>query len=268
MFIRKDKRDIKRILPYWLLLAFTAFFYGFFYWQPILDIYNYSGLGFRLERIYILRPILWFLLWSLCLAWLRRNYSAPKINIIILLLLSFQLVLNFYFYIWKAYIEKPTFREFMAAEQFEEIRKFLPETGNNFRVGCIGFYPSVANYNGFKTVDSFSAYYPLSYKQAFRKIIVEELDKNEELKDYFDNKGSALYLFDDEIGFAYRNQELLKQSVKEIHCDLNFLELKKFGVKYLFSTVKITNADEVYLKKIELKKNSKDYYDLYVYELL
>ena len=177
-----------------------------------------------------------------------------------------QISLNFYSYTFKAYSEKPTFREFMAEKQFSEIRNILPESDNNFRIGCIGFYPAVANFNGFKTVDSFSAYYPLEYKNRFRKITGKELEQNSELKEYFENKGSALFLFDDKIGRNYFDQDYIN-NIPSIHCDLDLIELRKLGVMYLFSTVEIENALQRDLQEIYKSENSEYYYRIIIYLL-
>lgn len=267
IILKKDRKSLKSIFPLWLALFLLPILYGLFYWNPILNVYNNSQLGFRFDRLYVLNPVLWFLLWSIVLGWFHQKFQNKFSKIILIVLLGLQIALNFYFYTFRTYSEKPTFHEFMAETQFTEIRKNLRETDNDFRIGCIGFYPAVANFNGFKTVDSFSAYYPLDYKNSFRKIIDNELTQNEGLKDYFENKGSALFLFDDEIGTHYTDQKYLKQNNESITCDLNLPELKKFGVKYLFSTAEVGNAKQINLQMIDYQKSEQSSYDIFVYEI-
>ena len=188
-------------------------------------------------------------------------------QVIILLLIISQIGINCVKYTLKAYNEQPTFKEFMSEKQFDEIEQKLEGNKNDFRIGCIGFFPSVANYNGFKTIGSFSAYYPVEFKEKFYKIIKPELEQNQYLKDYFINKGSALFLFDDKIEQHYYDQEYIQQNIPEITCDLNIEELKKNDVKYLFSTTKILNSNEVGLKKLYLSNEPEYYYRLYVYRV-
>ena len=267
MVLKKDRKNLKLIFPLWSALILLPFLYGLFYWNPILKLYNNFHLGFRYDRIYVLNPVLWLILWSMLLGWLVQKYQNKIFQIVIIILIAMQLCLNFYSYTFKAYSEKPTFREFMDEKQFIEIRAVLQENNNDFRVGCIGFYPAVANFNGFKTVDSFSAYYPLTYKYSFRKIIGKELEQNSELKEYFENKGSALFLFDDEIDRNYLDQDYIRENINSIQCDLNLNELRRFGVKYLFSTVKIEKAKQIDLQEIYRCKDSEYYYRIFVYLL-
>ena len=266
LIFRREKARLKTILPFLYLLLLFPVFYGLFYWQPVLDLYNLSGLGFRLERIYVLNPVVWFLLWSLLLAWLAQIFSGRIFRIVFVILIAAQLAINFQAYTWQAYFGKPSFQEFFSEKQFAAIRRSLPK--EDFRIGCVGFYPAVANFNGFKTVDSFSAYYPLEYKDKFRKIIQAKLQQNEELQEYFENKGSALFLFDDEIGLDYADQEKLKQNVRSIICELDLNELRNLNVKYLFSAMPISNAKEIGLKEIDYERRAEDYYDLHVYEIM
>lgn len=264
----KDKKWMKIIFPLWAVLIISSIFYGLFYFQPLLNIYNKVGFGFRYDRIYVLNPVIWFLLWGLLLYYLFITLKNKKLaQIVILLLIISQLGINFTKSTLKAYNEQPTFKEFMSEKQFDEIEQKLDENKDDFRIGCIGFFPSVANYNGFKTVGSFSAYYPVEFKEKFYKIIKPELEQNQYLKDYFINKVSALFLFDDKIEKHYYDQEYIKQNIPEITCDLDIEELKKFDVKYLFSTAKILNSIEVGLEKIYISDESDYYYRLYVYRV-
>jgi hypothetical protein len=265
MIFKKDRENLKSIYPLWIALILLPFLYGLFYWNPVLKMYNNSHLGFRYDRLYVLNPVLWFLLWSLLLSCLSKTYQSKIVKNVFVILVILQLSVNFHSYTYKAYSEKPTFREFMAEKQFSEIRNILPEPDNNLRIGCIGFYPAVANFNGFKTLDSFSAYYPLEYKNRFRKIIGKELEQNSELKEYFENKGSALFLFDDKIGRNYFDQDYIN-NIPSIHCDLDLIELRKLGVKYLFSTVIIENAKQINLQEVYQAANS-GYYHIIIYQL-
>jgi Protein of unknown function (DUF6044) len=259
---KKDRPIIKLIFPIWIGLIIVPILYGLFYWQPMMNLYNSLNLGFRFDRLYVFVPIIWFSLWSILLLWVTKNYKFGK-QITFLLILS-QLCINFYFYTFRAYTQHPTFNEFTSSGQFANITKVI---GNNSRVGCIGFFPAVANYNGLKTVGSFSSYYPQDFKDQFRKIIAPELQNNEELKQYFENKGSALFLFDDEIGTSYKDQEKIRL-INTIECDLNLNELKKLNVKYLLSTVRISNSDIIQLKEMLYQNSEEDYYRIFIYEIM
>jgi len=258
---KKDRSTFKVILPFWIVLIAISILYGLFFWQPLMNIYNSLNLGFRYDRLYVYIPILWFGLWSVLLFWLISNCKLGKQ--IAFILIIFQLGINFHAYTFKGFTQHPTFAEFTSEDQFTNI---IGKIEKESRIGCIGFFPAVANYNGLKTIGSFSSYYPQEYKDQFRKIIALELLKNIEMKEYFDNKGSALFLFDDEIGTDYSDQEKMKQ-INSIKCNLDLDELKKFGVQFLLSTVTISNADDIQLKEIQYNKTEEDYYNIIIYKI-
>ena len=56
-------------------------------------------------------------------------------------------------------------------------QKYTRLNKNNIRVGCNGFYPSVANYNGFKTLGAYENIYPLKFKKLYN-IIKDEIKQN------------------------------------------------------------------------------------------
>jgi len=221
-----------------------------------------------LERFYFLNPAIWYLLWGILLIEFYQIMKNKKTaQIILLIFISLQIGYCLKNSTLMAYLGKPTFKEFFSKEQFSAIEAKLEGNKNDYRVGCIGFFPSVANYNGFKTIDSFSVYYPLEFKQKFYEIIKDELKQNPEVEDFFQNWGIHVFLFDDKIAKYYYDQDYIKQNIREIKCDLNIEELGKFKVKYLFSTAEISNAEKIGLEEICKSNDSKFYYRFFVYEI-
>ena len=86
-----------------------------------------------------------------------------------------QILLNTYSYTYKAYVGEPSFKQFFSTEQFQEIINELDIDKKSARIGCIGFYPSVANYNGLKTLGAYENIYPLEFKNTFYEIIKVEI---------------------------------------------------------------------------------------------
>src|SRR5699024_9806710 len=82
-------------------------------------------------------------------------------------------------------------------------KSYIGKETDTYKVGSAGLYPSIALYNGFYCIDGYSNNYSLEYKHEFRKIIENELNKNESLKAYFDDWGNRCYLFSSEIPFQY-----------------------------------------------------------------
>jgi len=268
LFFYRKFRHLKLILLLWTFLLFSSFIYGIYYYQPFLDFYNKLEIGFRLERFYFLNPAIWYLLWGILLIEFYQIMKNKKTaQIILLIFISLQIGYCLKNSTLMAYLGKPTFKEFFSKEQFSAIEAKLEGNKNDYRVGCIGFFPSVANYNGFKTIDSFSVYYPLEFKQKFYEIIKDELKQNPEVEDFFQNWGIHVFLFDDKIAKYYYDQDYIKQNIREIKCDLNIEELGKFKVKYLFSTAEISNAEKIGLEEICKSNDSKFYYRFFVYEI-
>ena len=99
--------------------------------------------------------------------------------------------------------DRPSFKQFYATAQFQEIEQYIGKPQSSYRVASIGIHPSIAQYNGFYTLDTYNNFYPLAYKHQFRKIIASELDKNPTLKKYFDTWGGRCYIFVSELGKKY-----------------------------------------------------------------
>ena len=87
----------------------------------------------------------------------------------------------------------------------------------------------IAVMNNIYAVDGYHNVYPLHYKKKFRKVIEKELDKDINLKKYYDYWGNRVY--------AFINNE---QNI-----DLNFLEAKSLGAEYLISKYVIDSANVV-----------------------
>ena len=268
LFFYRKFQHLKLILLLWAFLLFSSLIYGIYYYQPFLDFYNKLEQGFRLERFYFLNPAVWYILWGILLIEFYQMMKNKKTaQIILIILVSLQIGYCLKNSTLMAFTEKPTFKQFFAQEQFSEIEAKLERNKNDYRVGCIGFFPAVANYNGFKTIDSFSVFYPLEFKQKFYEIIKDELKQNPEIEDFFQNWGIHVFLFDDKIGKHYYDQDYIKENINEIQCDLNINKLKEFNVKYLFSTVRISNYKAIGLEKVYKNNDSKYYYRFFVYEI-
>ena len=197
----------------------------------------------------------------------QKIYSLiNKNSLFISSLVLMQIILNTYSYTFKAYVGEPSFKNFFSKEQFQEIIIELDIDKKSARIGCIGFYPSVANYNGLKTLGAYENIYPLDFKNTFYEIIKDEISKNDFLYDYFTKWGSRLYLFDNDIGKPYYDQQSrIKLHYPEITCDLNTSKMQELGTTHIFSTSKIKNNLEKNLKLLSISQNPNYFYKLYIY---
>lgn len=138
------------------------------------------------------------------------------------------------------YVSSNTFDNYYNFQDYKIIKKIVGEK----RVISIGLDPLIAVANDIPVVDGYHNLYPLSYKKKFRKIIKQELQYNQGLKNYFDNWGNRVYVF-------YNNQEKL---------NINFEEARNIGADFVISKFIIKSK---FLKKICEKCNNNSKLNLY-----
>lgn len=133
------------------------------------------------------------------------------------------------------------------------------------KIVCLGLHPSILEYNGFHTVDSYMANYPLSYKHRFRKVIASELAQSETLKDYFDHWGSRCYLFSAELGNDFLWGKHKNGKVSNLAIDIE--ALKELDCKYIFSAVEIENYASLKLDYKGAYTTSDSFWNIRVYKI-
>ena len=138
------------------------------------------------------------------------------------------------------YMSSNTFDNYYNFQDYKIIKKIVGEK----RVISIGLDPLIAVANDIPVVDGYHNLYPLSYKKKFRKIIKQELQYNQGLKNYFENWGNRVYVF-------YNNQEKL---------NINFEEARNIGADFVISKFIIKSK---FLKKICEKCNNNSKLNLY-----
>jgi len=259
LIYKKQGRNLPSFLKLWIPLILFSLIAGFYFYKPFLLFYQKLGIGFNYSRIYILNAFFWYLLFAAVVGWIIKFFPKKGTLIFVVSVMSLQIGFNTFSYLKPAYSQKPSFNQFFALEQFNNIKNDYPELKSS-RLGCVGLFPAVANYNGLKTIGSFSSYYPQEFKTRFRRIINPVLEKDKEIKSYFENRGSALYLFDVELG---TNLFDIKTEDGEINADFDFDQLRTEQVGYLISSRKI--QPDVNLTFLEFYSNS--YNSLYLYKI-
>ena len=136
-----------------------------------------------------------------------------------------------------------TFDGYFKFDDYAFIRNIVKKS----RVMSVGLDPMVAVMNDIRVIDGYHNIYPLNYKIRFRKIIERELEKNIELKNYYDNWGNRVYAF-----YTDKNNIML-----------NFQSAKTLGANYVISKFPIENND---LKIVCYKCNNSN--QLYLYKIL
>lgn len=249
----------KKEKSFWVLLVinFTlSTWYAFWFfkgWLPLTERFHFLD-TFNFARFHFLRPLIIYLGFALGLKIMLQYYGSFKP--IVHFFLVAQIIVLFAFNDEIIHRRKPTVKEFYAVEQFQDIKEYIGQPVEEYRVASIGIHPAISQYNGFYTLDTYNNFYPLTYKYQFRRIIDKELEKNKTIRTYFDEWGGRCYIFTAELGKHYMFKKNSKKRLKKL--EINIEAFKEMGGKFIFSAIPIDNAEEngLQLEKIFTDKNS------------
>ena len=298
------KKQVILAASIWGSLLFIALFHAFYVSEAGLMVRKYLGPleSFQLNRIYWLNPTLWYLelalatvilfaVADLVLGWLCKSINAQKEKIgaklqtLLLRIFCIGFVIGFGLFFTNYIIHHInsveyysnlqrllgntnghwTYHEFYDHELFDEIEAYIGKDQSEYRIGCVGFVPAIAQANGFYTVDAYSTNYPLEYKRQFRTVIEKELDKSAYLTAYYDHWGSRCYLFSAELDTKFQTGK--DENIVLENFEINTDALKDLGCDYIFSAVKIGNAEDINLTLLDVFTTDSSKIEIYVYEL-
>jgi hypothetical protein len=105
----------------------------------------------------------------------------------------------------------------------------------------------------------------LSYKQRFREIIAEELEKSDRWRKYFDRWGSRCYVYVSELDelFIFKDSKHVVNNL-----ELNIAALKALGGEYVFSGVQIMNAQAAGLDLLRVFESERGIRRVFLYQVL
>ena len=226
---------------------------------------------FNLSRFYFLLPFLFMLLFAISILEISKikliapiSWFGIVIQLYLIINSNIEFKNNLKLILGKK-IDEPTYSQFFSTKLFSNIDQYIGKPKASYRIVSIGIHPSIAQFNGFYTLDSYQVNYPLSYKLKFRTIIENELNKNEMLKRYFDSWGNRCYIFVDELG---KDNMYSKSRNKKIsNLNLNTKSLKDLGGEYIFSSVKIINYEENNLNFESYFSDNESHWDIYLYKI-
>ncbi len=244
----------------------SKFNINFLFTVLIIYILLNDNLILHISKLFIILAL--FLIWLFIKISLKSKLLQNKKSMLVGALFCLQIYLNSYSYVFSAFQRSPSFKEFYSKNQFSEIVDILKFDKKNDRIGCIGFFPSVANYNGLKTIGKYSSMHDMNFKDEFYQIIKGEILQNDYLHDYYKHWGNRVYLFENIIGAPFYDQQYrINRDHPEISCELNIELLKLKGVNYIFSVSKITNYDDIGLDFILESNNQNYFYNLWIYKI-
>lgn len=263
------KREWKRMFrdPFNLLIVFIVFncvVYGLYDYEPLRSLVERlipPLEGWQFNRTVFFNPFLWYaaLFTVLCKLYEGGIWRVWLANgIVCLALLTVILTPNRYNDLYhtcynRAYehfhgqeVDELSYEQFYAKELFEEIKEDIGYQGE--WSAAYGFHPAVLEYNGIATLDGYLGFYSQQYKEEFRKIIAPALERVEATGIYYDDWGARAYL--------YSGTDLsIVSATKTVYAtdDRIYMDGEAFADldgKYLFSRIKLSNAEEVGLSRV------------------
>ena len=259
-----------------LTIAITAF-YAFWHITPVSNLRNSIGglfVYFQIDRFYWLYPTLWYLMLGLAVMILMENTKTIGIIFsgILLIASSCYVLLNSDFKCNIRQMVNPetstqmTWEDYYAQDLMSEIKDFIGKPQDSYRVVSLAMHPSAALYNGFYCIDGYSNNYSLEYKHLFRKIMENELEKNQYNRELFDGWGNRCYLMTDQLGQSFMIGKTWNVVVSE-PISLNIEVLNQLNCQYLFSAVKILLPEKSGLTFLKSFTSDGSFYTVYLYKI-
>ena len=218
----------------------------------------------NLSRWYFFFPFVFYGLLFVSLKRLARTNTKTKV--LAFTLLSLQLACNLGHADWIAQPDSQSYARFVSRPLFDQAEQAIGKNRKDFKIACLGFFPSIAHLNNYATVGGYWVLYPLEYKKKFREVIQPELDRSENLRSYFDGWGSRCYLMSAELGkdFYITKSDNVTQ-IQDLRIDTQ--ALANLGADYLFSAVKVLNASELGLTTIAELQDERAAINLFIYQI-
>lgn len=219
-----------------------------------------------LKRVHWIQPVCWYILFAISLYVINKHIKKGYLIVSVIAILQFGILLKSQEYITYHYL--PTYRQFYAEKQFNDIKEHINKDISEYRVINIGLHPAIAQYNGFYTLDGYSVNYPLEYKYKFKKIIEKELDKNLRNSAGFDRWGGWCYIFWQDFYLWYF--QTCKNDYSTINeLALNYDILKEMGGEYIISAVEINTKENERLQLVKTFDNYPDsHWTIHLYKIL
>ncbi|GAB3052963.1 DUF6044 family protein [Virgibacillus ainsalahensis] len=255
------------LLSLFLINLSLSFWYAFWYWEGWRIVKDNLMVAntFNFARIHFLDPAIWYICFALALAILWKHLKLGRVLVVVAVVLQSILLFGLTEEVKYSSVDTPTFAEFYSEDLFDDIEEYIGEEQSDYRVVSIGMHPTIAQFNGFYTLDTYNNSFPLEYKERFREVIAGELDKNSGLENYFDTWGGRLYMYVAEHGKDYLLTKDRNERIEEL--DINTQALADLGGDYILSAVPIENDEELGLTHEETFENEKSPWKIWLYSL-
>lgn len=281
------RREWKRMFrdPFNLIAVFIVFncvVYGLYDYEPLRSLVERlipPLEGWQFNRTIFFNPFLWYAALFLVLL---RLYEGGLLRvwlangIVCLALLTVILTPNRYNDLYatcynRAYefyhgaeVDELSYEQFYAEDLFTKIKA---DTGYQGEwAAAYGFHPAVLEYNGIATLDGYLGFYSQDYKEAFREVIAPALERVEATRIYYDDWGARAYLYSGtDLSIVSATKTVY---ATDDHIYIDGEAFKNLGGEYLFSRIKLSNAEEVGLSLVGEYIAKDESMTIYVYHTL
>lgn len=250
-------------LAFWLVLWDQA--HKFFPHIPYIN----------LSRLHYMHPILWAMVLAASLAVIvKLGRFIGWVTLIITMILHTLTLFNASEDRHSISQGNPSFREFYSPELFNNLKGSLGVGEEISAIASVGLHPSIASYNGIRTLDGYLANYPLNYKNSFRNLIAGELIANPNYQVYFDDWGSRFYIFShnlasaDNFAFLVTKKLALEKNIKINNLNINTEAFVAMGGSHILSAVAIGNSQELGLQLVSIVEDPSSPWQLYFYRVV
>lgn len=263
------KREWKRMFrdPFNLIMLFIVFncaVYGLYDFEPLRLLVEKlipPLEGWQFNRTIFFNPFLWYaaLFVVLCKlyegglwrVWLANGIACLALLAVILTPNRYNDLYHTcynraYEYYHGTEVDELSYEQFYAEDLFAKIKADIGYQGE--WAAAYGFHPAVLEYNGIATLDGYLGFYSQRYKEAFREIIAPALERVEATRIYYDDWGARAYLYSGTDLSIVSATKTVYATDDRIYIDGE--AFRDLGGEYLFSRIKLSNAEEVGLSPV------------------
>lgn len=161
-----------------------------------------------------------------------------------------------------------TYNNFYSVNLFNNVKKYINKPTSQYRVVSVGIPPAIALYNNLYVLDGDFDTYSGDYYLQFRKIIIGEIRKNKGILYKYDYGGAQAFIFVSEIFDPYYNnctKNIIKKDIKSLSINTNIL--KNMGCKYLLSSLRINNCEQLNIKFERYFTDIASNYNIFLYSI-
>lgn len=264
-----------------LFLLFNCSVYGLYDCAPVRNLVEKLVpplTGWQFNRTVFFNPFLWYCALFLILIklydmgviqmWIANIVICAAVLVVILTPTRYNDLYHTchnraYEYFHGVEVDELDYEQFYAVDLFEEIKTDIGYQGE--WSAAYGMHPAVLEYSNIATLDGYLGFYPQQYKEDFRKVIAPALDRVEDTRIYYDGWGARAYLYSGtDLSIVNAVKTIYYVTDYDIYIDTE--SFKALGGKYIFSRLKLTNAEQVGLILTGEYTSEDESYTVYVYQ--